>query len=279
MNENRSNCPQTTEIEAFALGLHVNNEALKSHIKGCASCRALLSAYQEFYQCFEQVDESSILEPAHQIIQKRSRLYPLKPLQPAVHTDQLKLRLAAKTVGTGYTFIRGFVNETEDIVARLMRNDSKAEFILYLIAPPEKLKQNYLVQIQGLKQTWLSDETGVVHLGKLHASEVVDAAIQLRSPQAVFQLDPLKDSDKKAIASGTFMIENPASEKIIIHIDDSQGKRLYQIKIDQVTGLDAQAKVHVSVHQAGYCHLRPAVNGIAVFENLNEEKALQVKIY
>lgn len=270
-------CPDKQIIEAASLGLHQEDKALIAHLDNCRACRALLQAYQDYYHIVDSIDDSVIQTTADRLLIPAPQVISLTPLP--VSPGSNALRLAAKSKGAGdHTFIRGFVNEQEDIVARLMLENTGKNALLFLIASEEILKTSYLVQIDNITERWLSDASGIVSLGHLNLADIADAKIRLTSPRATFELAPLRDLPKTSIADGTFRVQSRDLDNLAIQIRDSSEKRLYEIRID-TESVESGRQIHVSVQQEQSSQIEKTVNGIAVFEDLDENKTLTISIY
>ncbi len=276
--QKQNNCPDSFLLERVALHPDLMDDALKAHLESCSFCRDSLTSYQEYYQLAGGIEDKTLQRLTDEIFARQKRIIRLEPVK--AQSDGESFRLAAQSRWQSrQTFIRGFVNSDEDMVGRLMRDENTNEIILYLIAHQDKLKENYLISFEGHDATWLSDGSGTVNLGIIRQINFTDAGIQLTSPRSTIELAPLIKLDKKVIADGTFLVEASESDQLQMIIEDTSGKRIYKICVDNIDSIQGDRNVHVAVYQGDSRCVRPAVNGIAVFEDLDETRTLNIKIY
>lgn len=273
---NPNNCPDAQKIEALALGAQPSDENLIFHINQCAFCQKRLSAYQEYYEIAATLDNEQI-EALSQKLLKTDNII-LKPMIGP--TKNNSLRLAAQTKWPdGHTFIRGFINQKEDLVARLMQENHTGQVTLFLIARPEKLEKGFLVRIDGIEKSWLSSSTGVVPLGVVNIEKIINADIYISSPKASFRLAPLKQLKQEYNADGIVVVKIPKTKKLSMTIENQSNKRFYKINVRPLTSYHLQHVLHVALYQENRETLCQAQDGIAIFENIDETQTIHIKIY
>jgi hypothetical protein len=104
--------------------------------------------------------------------------------------------------------------------------------------------------------------------------------IHLQSPIASFDLAPWAEIRERISLQGSFEVTNGEYDQILIEIDGNTGQVLYKVRIVKLKDCEDTGNVHVEVRQKGDARILSRANrGVAVFEDLDLENVLTIRIY
>jgi hypothetical protein len=96
----------------------------------------------------------------------------------------------------------------------------------------------------------------------------------------VFDLEPVSGLKEKVLSEDRFLVENADFDRIQIEVEEDGGRRLYKIAVVKLKEGGVPARIDVAVSQrGGHPVFSSAYQGVAVFEELDLEKVLKIRIY
>jgi hypothetical protein len=176
--------------------------------------------------------------------------------------------------------VESYANAEEDIVARLIRDNRSREMTLYLVGRNQDRLKECILEVEDVDMPLIPDSEGKIDLLDIPKEALENKSLRLKSPLAVFNLEPLSDFEEKILVKGEFLVENIECDRIQIEVDEPEKKAVYRIRILKLHGRPEVQKVDVVVSQKSKKPLvSPAYKGIAVFEDVDPEKIMNIRIY
>jgi hypothetical protein len=281
-------CIPENWLELHVLGAMMDPERLKgirSHLAVCAVCRAASEDLAAYYREAEGV-------PAEEIDAVAARLAPapvggvaerailLKPLERERPAGRKYLLAADGGRKSRYEAVRSFANEEADMIARMVRDHSTGELTLYLVVEGHGGYSDKIISIDGIDDRFVPDEEGRVRLTGIDEKRIGSAGLHLQSPLASFDFTTFTGLKERIALEGRFEIAGSEFDRIQIEVEEGSAGTRYKIRIGPLRGRPDVRDVHVVVSQKGGPAVDSrAVRGVAVFENLDLEKVLTVRIY
>ncbi|MBN1893727.1 hypothetical protein JW906_04505 [bacterium] len=281
-------CPDAKMLERFSLGgadESPEGRELERHIRGCAACRQAVSEYAAYYRLAESESRDRIESLAARVMRRIGwEPHPTGiVLSPARRNTAVSSRylLAAEGRETPrFMAVQSYANPENDCVARLMRDNASRALTLYLVSGETGFFSDQLVEIEGLDRVFVPDARGRIPLSGLGEEELSQKTLHLRSPIASFDLEPVPSLTERILADGRFELTSGEYDRIQIEVDEQGGKKRYAVRILNLKEGLERKEIHVVVSQSGDLRLASqAHQGVAVFEELNLEKILKIKIY
>lgn len=280
-----------------ATGGEARERGIQAHVETCASCRAALAEYRAFYREAAAVPGRSVIAGAAKLLsrpgaaRKRSvpagvskippaaaRVLILKPMAGASDRGR-RYRLAADGGGTQrFETVQRFANVDEDVVARVVRDNASRELMMFLVGIGGF--GDRVLEIDGLEGNFIPGADGRVPLPGLDEKVLSGRNLRLKSPIASFDLEPFTGFKERVFLEGKFEVRGSEFDRIELEVDEDSGKTYYRVRILKLNERAGGGNVHVEVSQKGeprrLCRAR---RGVAVFENLDLEKTLKIRIY
>jgi hypothetical protein len=181
---------------------------------------------------------------------------------------------------TRYETVQRYANVEADMVARMVRDNTTRELTLYLVADCPGGYSDKIIEVDGIEDRFVPDDEGRVRLHGIDETRLGRKGLRLRSPVASFDLEPYSGLKDRIALEGRFEIPGAEFDLIQIELEEESGKTLYKVRIQQLRDRPDFQDVHVVVTQRGAAAKNSrAHRGVAVFEDLDLEKALKIRIY
>lgn len=285
-----SNCPDKNLLELFVLG-GVTDAAeaarIRSHLAACPSCGPAAEEAGAFHALAGSIPSEQIDRVARRALSGtaagpagQGRVLELEPVAQPVYPPGRTL-LAADHGTTGrFEPVQTYANVEADLVARLLRDNASRELSLYLIESGGEPAADRVLEIEGQEEQYAADDNGRVELQGLSEDELKGRTLRIRSSIAVFDLAPVQDLRERIRFEGHYALRNAEFDEIRIETEEAEGRTLTRIRVEKIRGAGATAVVGVSVSRRGDSPLTsPVVRGAAVFEELDPERILKIRIY
>jgi hypothetical protein len=284
------NCIPDGRIELYVVGGirdMAERQRIEHHLSACPSCRAAADEADAFHRMAgsvpaEQIDRVVRLMRSGTGVRPRirGRILELKPSTGRGQAAGRTLLAADHKTAARFEPVQTFTNVEADLVARLIRDNASKGLALYLVEAGGGPAEDRVLEIEGREEKYAADATGRVDLPGLSESELRDRTIRVRSSVAVFDLEPAQNLRERIRFEGHFALRNAEFDEIRIETDEADGRTVTRIRVEKIRGKGATAVVGVSVSRRGDSPLAsPVVQGVAMFEELDPERILKIRIY
>lgn len=281
-------CIDRQLLELFLLGgikADAEKRRIERHLHICPECRAYLNHLQTFYEKTGSIPQETVDRLTNRIfsrMRKASKVpsITLMPLPYSKRTESQYLLAAESESGSRYVNVESYANAEEDIVVRLIRDNRSQEMTLYLIGRNQDRLKECILEVEDVDEPLIPDADGKINLKDIPKEILENKPLRLKSPLAVFDLEPLSDFKEKILVKGEFLVENKEYDRIQIEVDEPDKKAIFKIRILKLHNMPEAHKVDVVVSQKSKKSLvSPAFKGIAVFEDMDPAKIMNIKIY
>ena len=281
-------CYQKEVLERFVINVSLDaatKRQIHDHVANCTRCREHVDSLRSYYREVEDISEDTINRLSIRLYNKLNGLHPsrivvLYPMPESNPNQSLYILAAESPEAHRYINVRSYTDADEQIIARLMKDNESQAMSLYLLSDEENPLQDFILEIEGIQEHFIPDEGSKIHLSNLQEKDIDGKTFRLKSPLAVFNLEPITDLKERIITQGQFQIQSSEHDEIQIMIDEVEDKTHCHIRILKLSKQDEPGQVSVVVKQKGD---RPVVSqakrGLAVFEALDPEKILKIHIY
>jgi hypothetical protein len=277
-----SRCISESSLERHALSASSGGTRalrIRAHLESCPRCREAYDEFAAFYREAAAAPERSVRDGASRLRSRAARVLVLRPMREPPAPQARSYRLAAEGgASQRYETVHRFANADEDVLARVMRDHATGELTLYLVE--EKRFGDQVIEIDGIEGRFIPDAEGRVPLPGLNEKALKGRSLRLKSPIASFDLAPFTGLKERIALEGRFEVRSPEFDRIEIEVDEASGRLLYRVRIMKLKERAAGRDVHVEVSRRGEPRfLSKAHRGVAVFENLDIEKVLKIRIF
>ncbi|MFH1941846.1 MAG: hypothetical protein ABIL68_07050 [bacterium] len=281
-------CIDRQLLELFLLG-GIQSDAeihrIERHIGECAECLRYLNKLQAFYETTESIPHETVDRLTARILERierasKVRSITLTPLPHPKRTESQYLLAAESESCSRYVNVESYANAKEDVVARLIRDNKSQEMTLYLIGRDQDRLKDCILEVQDVDKPLIPDAEGKIDLMDIPKEMLENKPLRLKSPLAVFDLEPVSDFKENILVKGEFLVENKEYDRIQIEVEEPEKKATYKIHILKLHDMPSVQKVDIVVSQKSMKPLvSKAYKGIAVFENCDPEKIMNIRIY
>jgi len=285
-----SSCPDKNLIELFVLGGvadAVEAARIQAHLSACPACRLAAEEAEAFHRVAGSISSGQIDRVARRVLSGAGvgpaavgRVLELKPAALPGHSTGRTLLAADHGPAGRFEPVQTYANVEADLVARLLRDNASRKLSIYLVESGGEPAADRVLEIEGQEEQYAADETGRVELQGLSEDELKGRSLRIRSSIAVFDLAPVQDLRERIRFEGHYALRNAEFDEIRIETEEAEGRTLTRIRVEKIRGAGATAVVGVSVSRRGDSPLTsPVVRGAAVFEELDPERILKIRIY
>ncbi len=282
-NMRRTDCPDEFELASYMAGILPSEErsALECHFIDCSECRRTLV---EVVRMGPVPDEACIpvslprawrrIEAALNKFDAESgdsinagKVIPLFPRPLLNHQDDTGHALAAASIENEVPPLVTFTNEDGSILGKFLRDERTEEVSVFLIAEDMEFVRKALVRIHnpqaGFKAEGLADEYGVFPLGKAPLLRPDETSLELKMPDATFQLEPRKWRDH-LVAESTLELSSPEGRTLRIELIERGVRREYRLDLSDLCAEQPECTLRVYVTDARHAEeVEVGPNGIA----------------
>jgi len=260
-------------------------ESIECHLRECQICLNHFEALTTLYREADEVSDSVVDKLSDLIIEKvgsspKKRGVLLSPMLNSRRNAPNYLLAADSGVTQRYVNVQSYANVEEDIVARMMKDHESDELVLYLISEERNLFQDCIVEVEGISKRFNPDQNDRIFLPNLNVEDLQGRTIFIKFPLVTFDLTPVSDLPERVLVHGQFQIESDHFDQIQIEVVEEERREFYKIRIMKLKGMPNTQEVDVVVTREGDEALSAhAHQGVAVFEEMDLEKVLKIKIY
>ena len=278
-------CFDTKTIELFAAGAidrPDERNRIEAHAAACALCRARIAEFGAYYRTAMGLPDSAVERTACLLL---ARIAPLPAarvlvLRPVMDRSARYTLAADGGRPSRYETVRRYANAEAEWIARVVRDNTNQELTLYLMAEGHGGFEDKVLEIDGISEGFSPDGEGRVRLMGFDEKRLGDRPIRLRSPMATFDLEPFVGLKERIVLEGRFELSSAEFDRIQIEAEEEAGKTVYRIRIVKLKGDPDVQNVHVVVSRKAEPSVASrAQRGVAVFENLDLENVLTIRIY
>ena len=281
-------CIDNKKLELYSLGAALDYSLIKkieAHIKKCEVCSRYIEEFKSLYEEIEKVPLEVIESATARIFNKvkterTSQIIILTPILLEKNKQKNYLLAAEGERSKKYMNIQSYANVEEDVVARMIRDNESNEVVLYLLSEDKNQFRDYIVEVEGIPEKFIPDKENRIKFFDLEMDNFESRKLYLKSPLATFDLEPISDLKESILVQGQFQIKSGNYDQIQIEVEEEGGKKLYKIRVVKLKGDPDTQEVNVVVSQTGDKVLSSTAHrGVAVFEEMDLEKVLKIRIY
>jgi len=281
-------CIDKIELELYALGVIRDlkkQETIECHLEQCRICKNYTEALGTIYREADNLTDETVDRLSEALLEKggthtTGRVIPLAPITQASVKEARYLLAADSGISQRYVNVQSYANIEEDIVARIIRDSESNEVVLYLLSAEKDRFRNSILEVEGIPEKFVPDNEDRIRLSNLEVDDLENKMLYLKSALATFDLTPFSDLKESVLARGQFRVESSEYDQIQIEVEEEGGKKLYKVRIVKLKEAPDIREVDVVVSQKGDKALSSAAHqGVAVFEEMDLEKVLKIKIF
>lgn len=254
--------PSEVELIIYADAAPAERERMAmvaAHLQDCRSCRERLERLAAWREgVADSVSHGlpaqavSLANNVYRDALVAARIVPLV-LMPFQQEEQAG-RLAADggptpVAPTGLRHLATLYSEKPEIVLRVMRDAQTQEDTLHLLGKDPALVRNVLVHIVDPPMDFVTDQHGVVNLGRGRLDDPASLQWQVRLPDATFQLTPLEHPSAVSGASQEFELAAEGGNRVGVTVDRAAEGMILRLRMIAVGGRENPERVRLVVTQ------------------------------
>ena len=281
-------CIDKKTLELYILGIVRDikeQESIEGHLETCQNCKNYAEALRTIYRESDKLGDETVDRLSKTLLEKVGNYSTGRviPLLPIAHKSLKEVRyLLAADSGTNqrYVNVRSYSNVQEDVVARMIKDNESNEVILYLLSEEENRFRDCVLEVEGIAEKFIPDNDNRIMLSDMTLEDFENKNFYLKSALATFDLTPFSDLKESVLAQGQFQVESSEYDRIQIEVEEESGKKIYKVRIVKLKEASDIRQVDVVICQKGDKILSSTAHqGVAVFEEMDLEKILRIKIF
>lgn len=236
---------------------HLRQE-IEAHLQDCQFCQESGVEYQAWKKELDSVTDTPLTEEETQLAEKlylsalKGQIIALKPLvEKSVRAEYYLAADGKKDRVPPIVNLATLYSDNPEIILKLMRdNDTKNDY-LQLLASHEELIDGVMVCVSEKNWEFVTDNSGKAEIPAGQLDDLSALNWQIKMPDAVFSLEPLKyDPDKVEYAKDE-VLETDRGDKIRVLFEGKTSGKQITIEILALDGKAefGQVKVGVSLEQ------------------------------
>ena len=184
-------CPEVQLIEAYIsnqISFASERTNISRHIYSCPRCHALAAEFYQYYQILDQEIIKPVANSAFKLvndIEKEKVIIAGILLQPGDRQEnEQSLKYQAEILLINQNDDNSEIDDFDcipiydkEIFVRAVQSSQTSETTLFLFANDEKLYRNVRLQIVPGKETFLSDDIGIIRLGRFELNNLDEQLI------------------------------------------------------------------------------------------------------
>jgi hypothetical protein len=184
-------CPEVQLIEAYIsnqISFASESKNISRHIYSCPRCHALAAEFYQYYQILEQEIIKPVANSAFKLvndIEKEKVIIAGILLQPGDRQEnEQSLQYQAEIILINQNDDNSEIDDFDcipiddkEIFVRAVQSSQTSETTLFLFANDEKLYRNVRLQIVPGEETFLSDDIGIIRLGRFELNNLDEQLI------------------------------------------------------------------------------------------------------
>jgi hypothetical protein len=283
-----SRCIKENQLAIYARGVKLDPQLraqIEAHVPSCRLCTLIVEEERVFSRLSGLVPSAMVDKIAARVLRagrasSETSVFILEPYRPAKPAGKKYLLAAEGKSERRYENVQSYVNHNEDIVARVIKNNDTGELMLYLLSDEKKGRHDKVLEIEGCPRVFVFDAEGRALLSGLSEKFIDKKKIFLRSPLARFNLEPVPGLETKVLFEGCYNLDTPDLDSIRIEL--KKRRKVNEVHL-RVLKLKGQGAAHdgmaVLFRKKGQVASAPIRRGAAVFEGLDLQDVLKIKIY
>jgi len=282
------NCLTPAELEHLAIE-HRSDDTLPvpKHLLRCRLCMSIFVGFVDFHSQVQA--EYEVQEPAtlqERLVSRNSSIYRLDALNllpsarpvpayvPSLAADSEVFNPSTAQKRTGV-----YTSSDGQLMIRILEGQDKTH-TLYLLSEKEQLYKNVLVRIISHDQDYVSDANGRIKLGKIDLPDLGELALEVRTPEAVFDLKNYFPQGEELLGEEEVILDHSDDRRYKMVVQSIDGKLNLKISLANTVTSYGTDRIKVMVLRSE----RPAEvkqfrKGIALFEDIRNPADIQLKIF
>jgi len=283
--------PDQNELRAY-MNQEISDPArvaeIKAHVETCEFCSDFCSGYHQLTVSIEHESDIALSEKlqdlAGRLIENAlaNSVIDLKPLV-ADRDKQFASYLAADGAKAKNGAIRNLAtlcSENPEVVLRVMRDPERGGDYLQLLAEDECLAAHVMVRLPELDREFITDAEGRADLDLTDADNLEQLKWQIKMPDAVFELEPLKYDPDKTEYAEEIRLETDRHDLIEIRFEGkTEGKQL-SIRVVELDGRADYEPTKVAVTQQDGQTIQTIAPGQSIgFALIDSNTTINIRLY
>ena len=260
---------------------------LAGHLEGCEFCREFMDDYRLLQESLAMAEQEELPEAVKELTDRLYResllgcVVSLETLPAASGEHTLPLAADNEREPTPFPDLAiTLYSEDPEIILRLMSGPQPDDNYVQLICDDSELVSHVLVRAPQLGREFLTDAGGRAELGDTPLEITDDVKWQIKMPDAVFDLAPLKYDPDKPEHSEQVTLETDRQDRLQVTFERmTEGKRI-TLRLIELDGKQDFGEVKVVVtteHTSGQEQIR--VDSSATFEIDDTEASVNIRLF
>ena len=259
---------------------------MKNHLEICEFCQDFVRDYQDYLRELRIVQSEPIPEEFKQLAHRLfadaylSRIIDLKQLE-SESSDRLYLAADTEPGDKPSLVALGtFYSESPEMVLKVMRDNSAGQDFLQLISDKSWLTSNVLIRVPEINRETITGEDGRAVFSEPLPAKIDKLKWQLKFPDAVFELSPLKYDPEKTEYEKEMTLETERKDLIKVKFQGkTEGKRI-KISVLSLEGKSDFKTVKVAVSCEGKTLFKNALYSETVSFDIREPgEEIKIRLY
>lgn len=253
--------PTKKELELYAdrlLDDRQRGEEIQAHLEICEFCREYLESYNFVRKTFDELSEQELPVKALALADKLYRqaftgqIIPLETLA-SEKTDQPFLMAAdgEEKFTPDTVSLATYFSKNPELVLKIMRDNRGNQDYLQLIGDSPQAGANVLVQIPDTDLEFFTNSEGTARIDDLDMRKIEKYKWQVKMPDAVFELEPIRYDPEKIEYSKEITLETEKNDKIMVAFEGKTEGKQISIRILELEGKSDFESIRVQLSQEG----------------------------
>lgn len=258
---------------------------IERHLKECEFCREFAGSYRLWRQSEREAAATPSSAKTDELADRLfveslgGRIIELHPLPG--ESGALLLAADGRTGESAKVrHLATLCSEEPELVMRLMRDLEAGCDYLQLIAEDANLARGVMVQLPELKRQFITDTTGRAVLEGISLEKPDDLKWQIKMPDMIFDLEPLKYDPEKVEYSSETVLETSGQDRIKVTFEGrTEGKQI-TIRILELDGSTDFESVRVAVTQDENTQSATAEpDKTLIFESIDARLPINIRLF
>lgn len=231
-------------------------ENIDKHISECELCEEFCQNYKLLLESLGIAENEIIPREALDLADKIYRHYSLGKivdLRPLIEDrPSSEILMAAdgqKDDITESKNVTTLYSEDPEVVLRIMIDDDQKRKHLQLISEDPDLISRVMIELPDIDRRYITDEKGYASIEDQDLIDPEKIKWQIKMPDAVFELEPLKYDPDKTEYSQETVLETENQDKILIRFEGkTEGKKI-SLRILELDGSGDFGKIRAVISQ------------------------------
>jgi len=283
-----------TEIMLERVSLNVladSNHVIPAHINTCNFCESRFLEILNFHREVEKEFKTSQgvrfherlvqkLESGYSNVYHFDRLHRLPEHQPdPFYTRTLAADSETASKHPSVENIGVYTSHDGRLMIRILK-DPRLGYRLFLLSDHEELYRNVLVRIVGQNNDYISDQNGSIQLGKVEIPEPGELAIEVRTPDASYDLENYFTDVGSLIGEKEIQVKYSDDRRYRLELRSVDKKLNLLVILETDTNTSAEQNIRLMVVKKEVkTEVKNFKQGVALFEDIQNPSDIQLKIF